>query len=88
MEWIEGQDSLLVWLIAAVAVHICLAALETASMRWVPSLTKSKFLMWVLVVWLLPFFGVASARSSLKLPKTKGNGHPNSGSDHIQVFDE
>ncbi len=77
-----------VWLIATVAIHVCLADLETASMRWIPSLTKSKFIMWVLVIWLLPFFGVASARSSLKLPKTKGRGHPNSSDNHIQVFDE
>lgn len=88
MEWLEGKDSWFVWGVTALVVHVCLSSMETASMRWVPSLTKSKFIMWVLVVWLLPFFGVALARSSLKLSKTKGGGHPDASRNHIQVFDD
>ncbi len=88
MDWIEGQGSIFVWILAALIVHIVLAGLETASMRWVPSLSRIKFTFWALFVWLVPIIGIAVARSSLKLPKTKGDIHPDTSRDHIQVFDD
>lgn len=88
MTWIEGQDSVFVWLLAALIIHIVLAGFETASMRWVPSLSRSKFILWVLFVWLVPIIGIAVARGSLRLARTKGDGHPDTSRDHIQVFDD
>jgi hypothetical protein len=87
MKWIEGYDSWFVWAMATLAVHVCLAIFESNEIRWIPRLKSRSAVLWHIVVWLLPFIGVAIARKELHLPKTKGSGHPDGSNAHQDIFD-
>lgn len=87
VSWISNNEWYFTAIIAAFVVHIVLAVLESNEIRWLIHLRRHKAIMWHIIVWLIPYIGVAVARSTLHLPKTKGDVETDTSTSHIQPFD-
>jgi len=51
-------------------IHLVLSFYTTKEILELPIYTKSKKTLWVIIIWLVPLFGIMSARNKLELEKT------------------
>ena len=83
----DGYDSPLVWIGVGVLIHIVLASFETHELGWKVHLSKKQYVLGILIIWMIPVFGVFIARNAFDLKKCKGDTSSHGDNSNQNLFE-